>query len=87
MDVMANRRRRCQEGAGKRARRLRSPALASEPPAAVETAMAVATARARLLGNSDRDGEADVERATKSVRRASDGRGTASKRAQATASN
>ena len=47
MAMMASRRRR--EGAGKRARRLNAPALASE----------------LADGSSDGDGEADVERATK----------------------
>ena len=69
---MASLRRRWREGAGNRAGRLSSPALASR-------LAAVATARARLPGSSDGDGEADVERATKNLAKsdwpASNGRG------------
>ena len=44
-------------------------------PTAVATVTVVATAQARRPGSSDGDGEADVERATKSGRQASNGRG------------
>ena len=59
---MASRLRRRREGAGKRARRLSSQALASKLASGYSE---VATARAHLPGSSDGDGEADVEPATK----------------------
>ena len=62
MAVMASRRRRRREGAGKRARRLSLQALASKLASGCS---GVATARAHLPGSSDGDGEADVEPATK----------------------
>ena len=90
MAVMASQRRRWQEGAGKRAGRLNSPALASKLTYSLATVTVVATAQARRPGSSDGDGEADVERATKKSvgkRAMAVGRGRASKRALATESN
>ena len=62
MAVMASRRLRRREGAGKRARRLSSQAQASKLDSGCSE---VATARAHLPGSSDGDGEADIEPATK----------------------